>query len=212
MNMARPRLLIADDHTLVQQGLSKLLEDDFDIVGFAENGRQLIEMTATVQPDVVLVDIAMPLLNGIDAARQIDKMSPRPKIVFVTVHSDPDYVTEAFRAGANGYILKRSAVSELISSIREVLKGYSYVTPLVAQHVVTALRDGFNDSRSITLTGRQRQVLQLVAEGHTAKGIAQLLNISVKTAEFHKASIMDKLALRSTAQLTRYAIDHGLIA
>src|SRR5262245_15091294 len=137
--MKKPRLLLADDHTLVLEGLKKILEPEFDLVGLAENGRELLRLAGELKPDVVLVDISMPLLNGIDAAKQLAKIAPQAKVIFVTMHSDSDYVAEAFRAGAAGYLLKRSAASELVSAIHEVIKGRYYVTPLVTREALSPL-------------------------------------------------------------------------
>jgi DNA-binding NarL/FixJ family response regulator len=206
----RARLLIADDHTLVVEAFRRLLERDFDLVGEAEDGRVLLQTAARLKPDVILLDIGMPLLNGIDAARQLQKIVPSTKLVFVTMYSDPEYVREAFRAGARGYILKRSAASELITAINEVVKGRFYITPLVTREALGPLLDN-TDQKKGRLTPRQREVLQLVAEGRSAKEIGAILHISTKTVEFHKSAIMDELGSRSTAELTRYALEHGLV-
>jgi DNA-binding NarL/FixJ family response regulator len=212
--MKKPRLLLADDHTLVLEGLKKILEDDFEPVGAAENGRDLLHMAEELKPDVVLLDISMPLLNGIDACKQLIKTTPQAKVIFVTMHADADYVAEAFRAGASGYLLKRSAASELVNAIHEVLKGRCYVTPLVTREALTPLMGSGTDNRKLStmLTSRQREVLQLVAEGRSVKEIATLLQISAKTVEFHKCALMERLDIHTTAELTRYAIEHGLIA
>ena len=212
--MKKYRLLIADDHTLVLEGLKRILETDFELVGMAENGRQLLRMAEELKPDVVLVDISMPLLNGIDATRQLLKQTPQSKVIFVTMHADSDYVAEAFRAGASGYLLKRSAASELVTAIHEVLKGRYYVTPLVTREALTPLFGGAPEPRNLSssLTSRQREVLQLVAEGRSVKEIAAILLVSAKTVEFHKSALMDRLGIHTTAELTRYAIEHGLIA
>ena len=211
-----PRVLLADDHTLVLEGIKKLLEPHFDLVGTVEDGRALLEAAKTLKPDVVLADISMPLLNGIDAARQLRKTLPDAKIIFLTMHSDPTYVAEAFRAGAAGYLLKRSAASELVFAIEEVLKGRFYVTPAVAKDV---LGDVFGENEASrrkpptegrSLTPRQREVLQLVAEGKSIKEIATILDISIKTVEFHKSRIMEELDLHTTAELTKYAVAHGI--
>jgi DNA-binding NarL/FixJ family response regulator len=202
--MNRVRLLLADDHALVVAGLRKLLEPEFDVAGTAVDGRDLVGMAESLRPDVVLLDISLPLLNGIDAAKALKKALPEVKIVFVTMHSDPDYVEEAFRAGGSAYVLKRSAASELVTAIHEVLAGHKYETPLVAVPPGPGKRTG-------ELTERQRQVLQLVAKGRSTKEIAAILHISVKTVEFHKSGISQKLAIRSTAELTKWAIDHGII-
>jgi DNA-binding NarL/FixJ family response regulator len=212
--MKKTRLLIADDHTLVLEGLKRILESDFDLVGMAENGRELLRLAEEFKPDVVLVDISMPLLNGIDAAKQLLKLTPQPKVIFVTMHADSDYVAEAFRAGASGYLLKRSAATELVTAIQEVMKGRYYVTPLVTREALSPLFGGAPEPRrlSSTLTSRQREVLQLVAEGRSVKEIASILQVSAKTVEFHKSALMDRLGIHTTAELTRYAIEHGLIA
>ena len=206
--MRRPRVLLADDHALVVEGLRRLLEGDFDLVGAVTDGRTVIAAAERLRPDVILLDISMPNLNGIDAARQLTRLVPDSKVVFVTMHGDPAYVAEAFRAGARGYLLKRCAARELIEAIRAVLAGRSYVTPLVpGSHRAVEAREF---SRSEPLTPRQREVLQLIAEGRVAKEIAGTLRVSVRTVEFHKAAIMSRLEIRTTAELTRYAIAHGL--
>jgi DNA-binding NarL/FixJ family response regulator len=212
--MKKPRLLLADDHTLVLEGLKKILESDFELVGAAENGRDLLRLAEELKPDVVLLDISMPLLNGIDACKQLLKASPQAKVIFVTMHADSDYVAEAFRAGASGYLLKRSAASELVNAIHEVIKGRYYVTPLVTREALGPLFGGGADTRKLssTLTSRQREVLQLVAEGRSVKEIATILQVSAKTVEFHKSALMERLGIHTTAELTRYAIEHGLIA
>jgi DNA-binding NarL/FixJ family response regulator len=210
MNTAiRPRVLLADDHSLVAAGLSKLLEADYDLVGMVGDGRALVAAAKAENPDVVLADISMPILNGLEAARQIHVSLPRCKIIFLTVHSDSAYVKEAFRAGASGYVLKRSAASELSTAIHEVLNDNLYLTPLINK---SALDGVFNtpENPAPLLSSRQREVLQLVAEGHSAKEIGTILSISSKTVEFHKGSIMKKLDLHSTAELTRYALEHRI--
>ena len=209
----RPRLLLADDHTLLLDGIRLMLQPEFELVGSVEDGQALLAAAKTLKPDVILLDISMPVLNGIDAARRLRKLLPSAKLIFVTMHADPDYVAEAFRAGAMGYLLKRSAASELLTAIRAVLKGNHYVTPLVTRNALESLisspkpGDRFSDR----LTPRQREVLQLVAEGRTRKEIAAILNISVKTVEFHKGTLMRELNLGTTADFTRYAIEHGII-
>ena len=212
--MSRPRVLLADDHTLVLDGFRKLLEDRCEVVGAAEDGRTLLRMAQELQPDIVTLDISMPQLNGVDAARKLKKLLPRTKLIFVTMHADPAYVNEAFKAGASGYLLKRSAGSELLQAIQSVMDGQCYVTPLVAKGLVQSVITGDNPtvSKDEPLTARQREVLQLVAEGMTVKEIASTLNISPKTVEFHKSHIMTQLDLHTTAELTKYALVHGLIA
>lgn len=204
----RVRILVADDHALVAAGISKLLENDFELLGTVQDGRALVARAKRDQPDVILLEISMPLLNGIEAARHLRIGAPNAKLIFVTMHSDSPYVVEAFRAGASGYLLKRSAVSELSAAIRSVLEGNLYVTPLISKSTLDgAQRDGY---RSPLLSTRQREVLQLVAEGHSAKEIGEVLRISPKTVEFHKGWIMKKLDLHSTAELTRYALENRI--
>jgi len=212
--MSRPRVLLADDHTLVLDGFRKLLEDRCEVVGVAEDGRTLLRMAQELQPDIVTLDISMPQLNGVDAARKLKKILPRTKLIFVTMHADPAYVNEAFKAGASGYLLKRSAGSELLQAIQSVMDGQCYVTPLIAKDLVKSVITGVRPavSKDEPLTVRQREVLQLVAEGMTVKEIASTLKISPKTVEFHKSQIMTQLDLHTTAELTKYALVHGLIA
>ena len=207
------RILIADDHTLLLDGFRLILEPEFQVIGSVEDGQALIKAAQTLKPDVILLDISMPILNGIDAAAQLSVLVPSAKMIFVTMHTGAEYVAEAFRAGASGYLLKRAAASELLAAIREVCKGRHYVSPLVTRDAISFLiassksQGGLSDG----LTKRQREILQLVAEGKSRKEIAGILNISVKTVEFHKASLARQLEFRSTADLIRYAIDHGLI-
>ena len=212
--MSKPRVLLADDHTLVLDGFRKLLEDQCEIVGAAEDGRTLLRMAQELKPDIATLDISMPELNGIDAARKLKKMLPDTKLIFVTMHADQAYVNEAFKAGASGYLLKRSAGSELRQAIQSVMGGQCYVTPLVAKGLVQSVLTGRRPPvlQDKSLTARQREVLQLVAEGKAVKEIASALNISPKTVEFHKSQIMSLLDLHTTAELTKYALDHGLLA
>jgi DNA-binding NarL/FixJ family response regulator len=207
----RPRILIADDHVLVVEGLRKLLEDEFDVVGAVDNGRALLAAAERLKPDVVLVDVSMPLLNGIDACAHLRALVPSTRVVVLTMHADRSYAAEAFRAGAAGYVLKGSATPELVRAIRSVLRGGRYVARALPAGVLARERLA-GEARPGHLTLRQREVLQLVAEGRSAKQIAAVLRISVKTVEFHKARVMDQLALRSTAELTRYAVQHGIVA
>ncbi len=212
--MKRARVILADDHTLVVQGIGKLLESHFDLVGIAGDGRAAIEAARKLRPDVILLDVAMPLLNGVDAARQIRKLAPDTKIVMLSMHADRMYVSAAFDAGCTGYLLKRSAASELVFAIEEVLEGRSYVSPAVAKDVNHGGEvPGASRSKpplAPLLTSRQREVLQLVAEGKSNKEISSLLGISRKTVEFHKSRIMSELDLHTTADLTRFAVAHGI--
>lgn len=211
--MKRPRLLLADDHTVVVEGLRRLLEPEFDIVGTVPDGQALLKAAQELHPDVVLLDISMPLLNGIEAAHHLRRTVPRTKLVFLTMHSDADYVAEAIRSGASGYVLKKSAASELVAAIREALKGRLYITPLVTNGVPGSLlaRSVGRKRSSSDPTPRQREVLQLLAEGHTTKEIAATLHISIKTVECHRSLIAQKLGIRGIAELTKYAIKRGIV-
>jgi DNA-binding NarL/FixJ family response regulator len=201
----KARVALADDHRVLAEALASILQQDYDLVAVAENGIELVEKVRELKPDVVLLDISMPLLNGIEAARKIKQFAADTAIVFLSMHADALYVSEAFRAGANGYVLKRSAVSEIPKAISAVLSGQKYVSALIPREAM----DAVTHNREV-LTARQREVLQLIAEGKSAKEIAGTLNVSVKTAEFHRSSIMDRLGLRTTAELTKYAMEHGL--
>jgi DNA-binding NarL/FixJ family response regulator len=210
----KPRLLLADDHTLLLEGIRLMLEPEFDLVGSVEDGQALLTAAKALKPDIILLDISMPRLNGIDAARQLRKILPSIRLIFLTMHAGEDYVTEAFRAGARGYLLKRAAASELLTAIHTVLKGNHYVSPLVTRNSLDLLISSSKPESKAAdrLPPRQREVLQLVAEGRSRKEIASILNISVKTVEFHKSKIMRELNLQTTADFTRYAIEHGIIS
>jgi DNA-binding NarL/FixJ family response regulator len=212
--MKKPRILIADDHSILLAGLKKLVEEACEVVGTVEDGRALIEAAERLKPDLILMDISMPLLNGLDAARQLKKLVPDSKLLFLTMHSSPTYATEAFKAGANGYLLKQSAASELPQAIAAVLRGQTYLTPAITREVLeTALQPtqpALKHSLSV-LTPRQREVLQLIAEGRGTKEVATVLNVSVKTVEFHKGRLMEQLDLHSTPALIKFAIAEGLV-
>ncbi len=214
--MTRPRILMADDHSLVLAGLRRLVEEEGDVVGAVEDGRALVEEAQRLRPDLILLDISMPLLNGLDAARQLTKLVPDSKLIFVTAHATPTYVTEAFKVGASGYLVKQSATAELKQAIQVVLSGQHYMTPSVTKDMLGTRRRpsrGPVCKRPVTaLTPRQREVLQLIAEGKGTRSIASILNISVKTVEFHRTRVMEELNLHSTAELTRYAISEGLVS
>jgi DNA-binding NarL/FixJ family response regulator len=209
------RLLIADDHALMLEGLSRLLAPSFEIVGTAMDGRTLVAEAERLRPDVVVLDIGMPELNGIEAARRINKSCPSCKMVFVTQQLDPAYVHAAFTAGGKAYVSKQSASSELVNAINRALRDDYYVSPMVSprpgQPAFTDPRRNPSEFFSNELTPRQREVLQLVAEGKTTKEISTILYISPKTVEFHRNCIMDELGLRTTAELTRYAMLRGII-
>jgi len=208
----RPRVLLADDHKMVVEGLRNLLEPEFDVVGVVEDGRALVAAAKDLRPEVIVADISMPLLNGIEAAEQLKKVDPQVKIVFLTMHPDVTYARRAIEVGACGFVLKHSAPSELVTAIREGLRGRTYITPRIAKDVLQLLMDRSTkrEDALAQLTARQREVLQLVAEGHSAKEIASLLNISPRTVEFHKYRIMEGLGLRTNADLIQFAVKHGI--
>jgi DNA-binding NarL/FixJ family response regulator len=212
--MKKPRVIMADDHSLILAGLRKLVEVECEVVCTVEDGRALVEAAQKLQPDLILLDIAMPFLNGLEAARQLRVLVPESKLIFLTMHASPTYATEAFQAGASGYLLKRSAASELSAAIRSVLHGQHFLTPLITKDVLDSVLNPSSGERgttvSMALTPRQREVLQLVAEGRGTKAIATALKVSVKTVEFHKARIMQQLDIHTTASLTKYAITHGI--
>jgi DNA-binding NarL/FixJ family response regulator len=199
--MKRPRLLLADDHTLMLEGIRRILGAQVELVGTARNGRELLKLAEQTRPDVVLLDIAMPLLNGIDAARQIKKLLPATKLIFLTMHADRDYVIEAFRAGASGYLVKWSAEDEVAVAIRSVLSGRRYITSVLPQEIGTIPKRNTGE-----LSSREREVLQLVAEGRTAKEIASILHLSSKTVEYHKYRMMKRLGVHTAIELAKYAV------
>jgi DNA-binding NarL/FixJ family response regulator len=209
--MPAPRVLLADDHNLLLGAFEKLLAPECEIVGTASDGRTLVVEAQRLRPDVVVLDIAMPLLNGLDAGRQIKQLRKDVKLVFVTMNEDSDLAAEAFRAGASAYLLKRSAASELLVAIREVMKGRSYVTPLITEGLVGSFMDAINRKPSHDLTPRQREVLQLLAEGHSMKQVAVLLNVTPRTVAFHKYRMMEQLNIRSSAELIQFAISHHIV-
>jgi DNA-binding NarL/FixJ family response regulator len=208
--MKRPRILLADDHKMFAQGLRSLLEDEFELVGTVTDGQALIEAAHELDPDVIVVDISMPVLNGLDAVRQLTKEGTPARIIFLTMHADDSLVAEAFRCGGSGYVLKQSAGEELISAIGQVLAGHKYVTPLVATESARGLSKGVDRPQALRLTPRQREVLQLIIEGCTMKEIAARLGISTRTAESHKYEMMQGLGVESTAELIQYALKLGL--
>jgi len=208
--MARPRVLLGDDHTLLLGAFETLLSPECDIVGTASDGRTLVAEAQRLLPDVVILDITMPLLNGLDAGRQIKQHRKDVKLIFVTMNEDALLAAEAFRVGASAYLLKRSAASELLLAIREVMNGRSYITPLSTQGLVGSFIDA-DRTLSHDLTPRQREVLQLLAEGHSMKQVATLLNVTPRTVAFHKYRMMMQLNIRSSAELIRFAIARNLV-
>ena len=208
--MSRPKILLADDHKMFAQGLRSLLEDEFELVGTVADGQALVEAAHELDPDVIIVDISMPVLNGFDAVRQLKKEGTQARIIFLTMHADASLVAEAFRCGGSGYVLKQSAGEELISVIGQVLAGHEYVTPLVVRESARGLSKGSDRTQTLRLTPRQREVLQLIIEGCTMREIASRLGISTRTAESHKYEMMEGLGVESTAELIQYAIKLGL--
>ena len=203
---SRPRIVIADDHTLIAEAFHKLLENEFEVVAKVHDGHRLIEAARKLHPDVVLVDIGMPLLNGLEAAQRIKRTVPDIKIIYVSINRDPDVVAEAFRGGASGYLPKTAAASELLFAIHKALKGECYVSP--------QLKPLAGDSRAIPetqLTERQVEVLQLLAEGRSMREAASLLNLTARTVAFHKYRIMENLHLRNDAEVVRYALRHHVV-
>jgi len=211
--MRRPRVLLAEDHRLLREAFVKPLEPDCDVLGAVADGRALIEAAPKLRPDVVVVDIAMPLLNGLDAARQLKRSMPSVKVIFLTVSEDPDLAAEAFRAGGSAFLLKNSAASELLQAITDVMQGRSYVTPLATRDMVNnLLRRPESAKGARELSPRQREVLQLLAEGRTMKEVASILNITARTVAFHKYRMMEDLGIKSTAELVQYAIKARIVS
>jgi DNA-binding NarL/FixJ family response regulator len=210
--MSRPRILLADDHTLLLEAFHKLLEDDCDVVGRAADGERLLAEAIRLKPDIVVLDMAMPLVNGLEAARQLRQVTPDTRIVVLTMNEDPDIAAEAFRAGASAYVLKRSAASELLEAIRDVARHGSYVTPLIADGLVGAMaRVTTATDAAPQLTDRQREVIRLLANGHSMKEVGAMLNIVPRTVAFHKYRIMEMLHLKTTAELVQFAVRHHLL-
>ena len=209
-----PRILIADDHTLVAEACRKLLEGEYEVVATVSDGRALVRAVAELRPHLVIVDVSMPLLNGLDAAQQAKELLPSVKVIFLTMNHDADLAAEAFRRGASGYLLKTCAASELAIAVREVLRGKSYLSPMIAKDTVDFLlrQDKKLVEEGQKLTERQREVLQLLAEGKCMKEVAAVLNLTTRTVAFHKYRIMEVLNVRSNAELVQYAIRNHLIA
>lgn len=211
--MAKPRVLLADDHTILVEACRKLLEPHFEIVGIMSDGHQLIERAPVLRPDVIVLDIGMPLLNGLDAGKQLKRLLPGVKLIYLTMHADADLAAEAMRAGASGYLLKTSAGSELVEAVQGALKGRSYVTPAVARGMEELfIRDPECKHPSKELTPRQRQVLQLLAEGRSMKEAAYILQVSSRTIAFHKYRMMEQLGFKSTAELVQFAVKQHLVS
>jgi DNA-binding NarL/FixJ family response regulator len=210
--MNRSRILIADDHNLVAELCKKVLETEFDVVGTVTNGRALVRAASELQPDVIIVDIAMPVLNGLDAAQQVKDEFPAVKLIFLTMNNDVEVAAEAFRRGASGYLLKTCATSQLVNAVRDVLRGRTYLSPSLARDTFDFLRRQRAELVGERLTERQREVLQLLAEGKVMKEVGAILNMTPRTVAFHKYRIKEVLGAKSNAELVRYAVRNHLIA
>jgi DNA-binding NarL/FixJ family response regulator len=212
--MNKVRVLLADDHKIFAEGLRGLLEPEYELVGIAEDGHELIAKAKELQPDVIIADITMPSLNGIEAIGQLKKAGSKAKVVFLTMHHDVMYASRAFEAGASGFVLKHSAPDELLAAICEALKGRTYVTPIIAGELMKSYMNGPSSEKEVfgKLTPRQREVLQLLAEGKSLKEIGRILHISTRTAEFHKYHMMKELEIETNAELVQFAIKHGIIS
>lgn len=208
--MTRPRILLADDHLMLLEAFKALLEPAFDVVGIVPDGRMLLEVFSRLNPDVVLLDVGMPLLNGLDAGRQLKAQRRSVKLIYLTMNPDPDLASEALRLGASGYLLKSSAVQELKQAIDEVLLGRTYITPLITRGVVGSLLRQGNARHELTV--RQREVLQLLAEGKSMKEAAAILDLTPRTVAFHKYRMMEQLRVKTSAELVRFAVQHGVVA
>jgi DNA-binding NarL/FixJ family response regulator len=210
--MKLPRAILADDHKLLAEAFRKLLEPHCEIVATVSDGRALLDAAATLKPDIILLDIGMPLLNGLEAGRQLKSKMPGVKVIFLTMQEDPDLAIEAMRSGASGYLLKTSAPSELIQAIQEALKGKSYITPQISHGMEKSfIRDPRGRQQPKALTARQCEVVQLLAEGKSMKQIADVLNVTPRTVAFHKYRTMEELAIRSTAELIQFAIKNHIV-
>jgi len=209
--MKPTRVLLADDHPLTLEGLRAFLEPHLEIAGTVCDGRTLVDAALALKPDLIILDITMPLLNGIDAAMQIRKGLPAVKLLFVTMHANPTYLEAALSAGATGYVLKSAAREELLDAIRSVMDGRIYVSPNLSREHLERFTDPSRAAATLRLSAREREILQLIAEGRAAKEIAHVLNISIKTVAFHRENVKRKLGVRSTAELTRHAVEQGLV-
>lgn len=211
--MLGTRVILADDHILMLDALRNLLEPEFEVVGTFADGRALVEAAPQLKPDVIVLDIGMPLMNGLSAGQRLKRLMPAAKLIYLTMNQDQDMAAEAFRLGANGYLLKHSAASELVDAIRQVVRGGSYVTPLMTEDVVGSVTNHFKKLKSTNyLTLRQKEVLQLLAEGRSMKEAAFILNVSPRTVAFHKYTMMDHLHIKTSAELVQYAMSSQLVA
>jgi DNA-binding NarL/FixJ family response regulator len=210
--MRRTSILLADDHTMFCEGLKKMLEPEFEVIACVKDGHALVRTAVDLKPDLVLVDVGMPLLNGLDAARSLKKLMPRVKLIFLTMSPDPDIASEAMKMGASGYLLKNSEADELLKAVRDAVRGNSYVTPQMRDAMEESfIRDPKSLGRPKRLSDRQREVLQMLAEGRPMKEVADVLHISRRTVRFHKHQIMEELGLKTNSELVQYAIKHSII-
>jgi DNA-binding NarL/FixJ family response regulator len=211
--MSRVRVLLADDHRMVTEGLRQLLVTEFELIGVVEDGRAMVETAKALRPDVIVADITMPQLNGIEALEEIVKFDPNVRVIFLTMHRDVAYARRALGAGAAGYVLKHSAPEELVFAVREAMSGRTFITPALAGEVLQALRQGSPQDQDpvTTLTLRQREILRLLVDGFTAKQIASRLDFSPRTVEFHKHRMVELLGLKGSAELIHFAIKHGVV-
>lgn len=209
----KTRILLGDDHAFILDGIRAVLQVEYEIVGQVQDGRALVNAAERLKPDVVILDISMPLLNGFEAAQQIKKSRPQVKLIFLSQHLNPAYLRQALKVGASGYVLKSGATGELQQAIREVLRGRTYITPAFGQNVIDGLwsRSGEVNNQAEELTDRQREILKLIIDGKGNKEIAGILHVSVKTVEFHRARLMSRLGVRSVAELTKVALQQGLV-
>jgi DNA-binding NarL/FixJ family response regulator len=209
--MKRPRVILADDHPLMMEALKNLLEPDFEIVGTFTNGQDLVDAALELKPNVVVLDIGMPHMNGLNAGQRLKAMIPTVKLVYLTMNQDQDTVGEAFSLGASAYVVKSAAASELVRAMNEVIRGGFYVTPWLTTGIVGSVIQSFKKRKKNRLTLRQKEVLQLLAEGHSMKGAAFILKVSPRTVAYHKYTMMDHLSIKSTAELIEYAIKCSLV-
>jgi DNA-binding NarL/FixJ family response regulator len=212
--MDKVKILLADDHRIILEGLKTLLEAEYDVVAMVEDGHALVKEALLLKPDVIIADISMPSLNGIDAIRQIRKEGLNPKVIFLTMHNDAMYAREALDMGASGFVLKHSASSELLTALHEALKGHTHISPAISQELLQLYKGDKDGHEGVlgSLSLRQREVLQLLAEGKSAKEVASVLKISPRTVEFHKYTIMQRLNIKTSADLVHYAIKHGIVS
>ena len=211
--MRRTTILLADDHTMIRDGLRKLLEPEYEVVGCVGDGRALVKSVQDLKPDLVLVDVGMPLLNGLDAGREVKKLAPRVKLIFLTMNPDPEVASEALRIGASGYLLKNSPGEELLQAVHNAVRGTSFVTPQISHAIEQRfIHDPKSLDKPRQLSDRQREVLQMLAEGRSMKEIAYVLEISHRTVRFHKYRIMEELGITTNAELVQYAIKHAIIS